>query len=279
MQRDFDTRRRCFDELNRFMHRQYALSYRQNKSDEIAVVFSPSQRLAMFKHKFNCDVLFISDQKLLYYIKNPGHQSKLIASFINRCGYKRAIFIGSSKGGFGSLLWSSLINSKKPKFDLSCLAFSPQTRVYPHNSYIDILPSYVSLMRCGASNPHIKALLEYYGDLTSTIIDTHPVTHVFYSAKNKMDRHEAEAVVGMSRITCFPLNISFHGSITAFITDISDPAQLMNLADKVYSSAEFDSDLRANLPESRDEFISDFVGCAGHTLNDAIDALLHRPIQ
>jgi len=269
----FEDRKRRYDHLRGAIHKQFATGFRQKSSDKIVVIFSPSAKLALYKYQLNSDTLHLSDQMLQYYLRGAGNQSKLVGSFIAESGYKRAVFLGSSKGGFASLLWSSLINSRRPPFDVRGLAFSPQTKLYPHNDALDILPSYHDLLRKAKSDYKIMASLEQYGDLTSAIGDIHPETHIYYSAKNKMDSREAIRITGMPRIKTFPVNISFHGAVSAFVTDTSDQQQLLSLAAKIYSSAETDADLRVQLPADRGEFIADFVDCAGGDLNAALDAL------
>jgi hypothetical protein len=269
----FEDRKRRYDHLKGTIHKQFATGFRQKLSDDIVIIFSPSAKLALYKYEFNADSLHLSDLALQYYLRGAGNQSKIIGSFIAGCGYKRAVFLGSSKGAFASLLWSSLINSRRPPFDIRGLAFSPQARLYPHNDALDILPSYHDLLRKARLDYKIMASLDQYGDIASAIGDSHPETHIYYSAKNKMDSHEVAGIAGMARIKLFPVNISFHGAVSAFITDTRDQAQLQRLAEKIYRSAETDADLRAQLPIDRGEFIADFVDCAGGDLNAALDAL------
>jgi hypothetical protein len=269
----FENRKRQYERLKGAIHKQLSTGFRQKSSDDIVIIFSPSSKLALFKYEFKADSLHISDSMIQYYLRGAGNQSKVIGSFIAGCGYKRAAFLGSSKGAFASLLWSSLINSRQPPFDVRGLAFSPQTKIYPHNAVLDVIPSYGAVLRRANSDQMLNSAMEKYGNLTPAIMDSHPLTHIYYSAKNKMDSHEVRGVEWMPRIKCFPVNISFHGAISTFITDTSDAEKLRKLADKIYRDAETDPDLRAQLPADRGEFIADFVDCAGGDLNAALDAL------
>ena len=54
------------------------------------------------------------------------------------------------------------------------------------------------------------------------------------------------------------LDMEFHGSITPFVIDRRKFRSLKRLAIKLYSDAESDIDLKAMLPPTQKQFLSDF---------------------
>jgi hypothetical protein len=266
-------RQRVFDELRKAVGERYSMRYRGGAADRVVVVFSPTKQHALSKYQFAADVLHMCDESLQYYLIAPGNQSKHVARFIDECGYDRAIFMGSSKGGFAALLWSALVNSRRRAFGFGCLAFSPQTSLHPRNRNLDVLPSYASLLKSAENNAPLIASLIKYGDLPTGFGAHLPKTRIFYSARNAMDAGEARRLTHIASVECVPIDISFHGAITAFTTDIRDRAALDRLADKIYRSADTDTDLRAQLPADREAFVADFIGCARGDLNAALDVL------
>jgi hypothetical protein len=264
-------RKLAFKKLRLSIHDQYDLNYDQRGSEYLIVVFSPNPRATLRKYPFAHDCLYVADRRLQYYTRNPGRQTMVLHGFIQRCGYKKIAFIGSSKGGAGALLWSSLISKWDRSFDLFCLAFSPQTLLFPFNENLVSLPSYVNNMRALEGDSGTKANFEAYGDIPKVLAAHAAPTLVAYSAKNRMDSVEAERLAGIENVRLNPINLAFHGSITPFVINLGNTQEVDKLAAKLYADAEHDADLRAMLPVDRGDFSTIFNGLDCPSLSDQID--------
>lgn len=264
-------RKAAFKKLRLSIHDQYDLNYDQRGSECLIVVFSPNPRATLRKYPFGHDCLYVADRRLQYYTRNPGRQTMVLHGFIERCGYKKVAFVGSSKGGAGALLWSSLISKWERSFELFCLAFSPQTLLFPFNENLVSLPSYVNNMRSLEGDPGAKANFEVYGDIPKVLSAHSAPTLVTYSARNRMDRVEAERLSDVEHVQLNPIDIAFHGSITPFVINLGNNQEVEKLATKLYTDAEHDADLRAMLPPDRANFTTIFAGLNCPSLNDQID--------
>lgn len=253
-----EERARNFQELATAIHKFYALDYVDRGSETVVIVFAHAPRPALRDYEFRYDCLYVTDRKLFYYLHNPGRQALLLQRFIDQAGYKTAIFIGLSKGGAGSLLWSSLIFRRDAQFRMFCLAFSPQTLLYPFNDNLASLPSYVSNMRIAEGNHRHRKNFETYGNLPEFVEGLLPPTMIVFSSKNSVDRVEAQRLAAESSVVLKPLEMEFHGSITPFVIDRRRSRSLKRLATKLYADAERDIDLKAMLPPTQKQFLSDF---------------------
>ncbi len=253
-----EERSRSFQELATTIHKFYSLEYVDRGSDTVVVIFSHSPRAALRKYEFRYDCLYVTDRKLFYYLHNPGRQALLLQRFIDLAGYKTAIFVGLSKGGVGSLLWSSLVFRRNAQFRLFCLAFSPQTLLYPFNENLASLPSYISNLRIAEGNDRHRKNFETYGNLPEFVKGLLPPTMIIFASQNPIDYVEAQRLAGESDVELRALDMEFHGSITPFVIDRRKFRSLKRLAIKLYSDAESDIDLKAMLPPTQKQFLSDF---------------------
>jgi len=261
----------AFKKLRLAIHDQYDLNYDDRGSEALIVVFSPNPRATLRKYPFAHDCLYVADRKLQYYTRNPGRQTMTLHGFIQRCGYRKVAFVGSSKGGAGALLWSSLISRWERSFELFSLAFSPQTLLYPFNENLVSLPSYVNNMRSLEGEPATRANFEAYGDIPKVLTARAVPTLVTYSEQNKMDRVEAERLAGIEHVQLNPINLAFHGSITPFVIDLGNNQEVEKLASKLYADAEHDADLKAMLPANKGDFATIFSGLNCPSLTELID--------
>ncbi|RVN32609.1 hypothetical protein CN111_32065 [Sinorhizobium meliloti] len=253
-----EERARNFQELAAAIHKFYALEYVDRGSETVVIVFAHAPRPALRNYEFRYDCLYVTDRKLFYYLHNPGRQAHLLQRFIDQAGYKTAIFIGLSKGGVGSLLWSSLICRRDAQFRMFCLAFSPQTLLYPFNDNLTSLPSYVSNIRIAEGNERHRKNFETYGNLPEFVKGLLPPTMIVFANRNSMDHVEAHRLAGEPNVELKPLEMEFHGSITPFVVDRRGSRSLKRLAAKLYADAERDIDLKSMLPPSQEQFMSDF---------------------
>lgn len=243
-----------FEELKSTLHPNYLTDFRNNNSNELVIVFSPNARFSMFNIQFSADVLFIADRKLHYYIYNPGRQVSLINNFVTQCQYDKVTLIGSSKGGSGALLWSSLLSkSKNRQYSVKCFSFSPQVSLYPESKVIDY-PSYKNMLKTASNNINLTKCLEVYGDISSYISNSLASTIVFYSGMYSIDRHEAQLLREMN-VTLVQLPLTFHGSITPYLINKNIDKHLQSIVAKLFSNASKDPDLASTLPSSENELI------------------------
>lgn len=237
-----------FHKMKEVFHKRYSIDFRYNSKKEIIVVFSPNARFNLYNYRFKQSVLFLSDNKLGYYLLNPGRQVKLIYEFLVASGFNRVVFIGSSKGGTGALLWSSLLSRHIPddSIDLSCIVFSPQTKLYPYNKNLTF-PSYKKTFSELSVNNAMKVCFERYGDVSQFVNDSDVFTAIFYSSEYQVDKIEAERISGKNVIH-IRIPLPLHGSITPFIIDRKDEVSLEKICKKLYLNAQKDDDLRETLP-------------------------------
>lgn len=255
---DTAERERHFRELNASIHKYYSLEHDERGSENLVIVFSHAPRPALRKYKFRYDCLYVTDRKLFYYLHNPGRQALVLQRFIEQAGYKTAVFIGLSKGAVGSLLWSSLVLRRGVDFRVFCLAFSPQTLLYPFNENLASIPSYMSNMRIVEANERHRQNFLTYGNLPESLRGLLPPTKIIFSAKNSMDCVEAHRLAVEANVQLMPLDMEFHGSITPFVINRRSSRSMKKLAAKLYSDAEADIDLKVMLPPSQKQFFSDF---------------------
>lgn len=255
---DREARERPFQGLASALHKYYSVEFEQCGSDTLVVIFSPGGRPALRQYPFRYDRLFVTDKKLFYYLHNPGRQTLLLQNFIEQAAYRTVVFVGLSKGGVGSLLWSSLIERRGAGFRTFCLAFSPQTLLYPFNENLASLPSYISNMKITETNEHHLRNFERYGNLPVFLKDALPQTMIVYPEKSAMDRVEAHRLAGERNVELKPVDIEFHGSITPFVIDRKSAESIKKLAEKLYADAEFDADLKSTLPRTKAQFRTQF---------------------
>jgi hypothetical protein len=208
---------------------------------------------------------------LTYYTTSPRHVLNIILDGCEAEGFRKVVFLGSSKGATGALLWSAIANGSKRKLTISCLAFSPQTLLYPYNENLAILPSYSRWAHSkNDENHHVKSF-RFYGDIVKNMVGRTPQTVVYYSRGNKMDRVEAKPLEGIPGVTLIPIELPFHGAVMPFVTDVNDHKKLSQLSDKLYQEAQSDTDLAASLPDDPALFRKAMAELMTASLRDEIE--------
>jgi hypothetical protein len=271
-----NTRTEAYDLFKSSLHAIYATDFVIKGSKSLTIVFSPNAKFMLRKYGFANDVLYVADRKLHYYTHNPGRQCKLLWSFIQQSGYEEVVFIGSSKGGTGALLWASLTSRYRAVCRITAIAFSPQVQLYPFNDNLRPLPSYVNNMKLVERNEGHRKNFMMYGDLVE-IIGASPVhAVVVFGGKSQMDAVEASRLHTLKNVLLRPIDVSFHGSVIPFVTDLTSDDRIVALADKLVNDASADNDLSATITQTRDEFVSEMkrVRCPG--LNDLIEQCASR---
>lgn len=243
-----------FRDLSAKIHKNYNIDFRSFQgSKDLIVVFSPNTRFSLYKYKFDKNVIFLADKRLNYYMVNPGRQTKLIFNFASLAGFTRVIFLGSSKGGTGALLWSSLfLNSiNHHNIKVSCLAFSPQTLLYPYNDNLTF-PSYRKVYEQIGKSDLLKTCFTQYGDIGKFVENGKVPTTIFYSSGYSVDTIEAERI-SSQHVIHVKIPLPFHGSITPFLIDRKDPGAIDRLTRKLFLNSSKDEDLKASIPSSFDQ--------------------------
>jgi hypothetical protein len=250
---------------------QYATRYVDRSSDILIIQLSPSPHLTLQKYELPFSILYVADRHLTYYTTSPRHVLSIILDGCEAAGFRKVVFVGSSKGATGALLWSAIANGSRRKLRISCLAFSPQTLLYPHNENLAILPSYGRWAHSKNDENHHVKNFRFYGNIVEHMVGRTPQTVVYYSRGNKMDRLEVEPLEGMPGVTLVPMELPFHGSVMPFVTDVNDHKKLLQLTEKLYQDAQTDTDLAASLPDDPAQFHSAMAEMMGASLRDVIE--------
>lgn len=257
---------------------QYVLDYIPRESDTLLIVMAPTPRLVLMKYPFAQSTLHLADRFLSFYTNAPYRNVNAIVTFARARGYRRLLFVGSSKGGSGALLWSSIAQEVQRDMAVQCIAFSPQTMLFPHNPVLDELPSYrISLDRLeGKGRAHLAKDFRRFGNIQDFIRGRTALTTVYYSSGYGMDVAEADRLRRVPGLRLIPVDLPFHGSIMPFTLKSGDEAAIERLADKLYADAAKDQDLARSLPDRREDFVSSMRKLSAASLNDVIAETLAR---
>lgn len=261
-----------FEKLQMSLHKNYAAEFRfREGSKKLIIVFSPTAKFNLWKYELHENILFLADKKLNYYMLNPGRQTKLIYNFVVSTGFSSVVFLGSSKGGTGALLWSSLFSkvSGGSNIATSCLAFSPQTLIYPYNDHIKF-PSYQGMFSTLNNNESLKICLSQYGELQKFVDGNKVITVIIYSSNYSVDKKEAERISGKNVIH-ISIPLSFHGAITPFLIDRNDLNSIRKISSKLFINSVNDEDLKASLPSDSDELFDMLDSIRVTSLNKLIE--------
>lgn len=248
--RDIREVKSILDLVNLINGKYYEAEFREAESSNILyVIMSPNTRFFCYKIKFSHNVLFLTDRKLHYYLVSPIKYTKIIQDIAHLLGIRKIVFIGSSKGAFGALLWSSMIKNKSNLFKTYCLAFSPITLLYPHNDNLHI-PSYKKMMNNIESNNHVYKILklemEKYGNLRTLIPEKNVQTKLIFPSYFLMDAIEALSLRGQN-ITYHSVPLSVHGAINHFVAPRNDKLSFSKFVEKLYNNSQRDEDLASFL--------------------------------
>lgn len=276
-ERRIQERSLAFQAMRLVIHPNFATEHLDKGGDLLAIVFSPNSKFMLRKYDFASDVLYVADKKLHYYTHNPGRQCKILWSFIQQCGYKQVVFLGSSKGGTGALLWAALTSKLRPAVSkIFAIAFSPQVKLYPYNDNLTPLPSYVNNMKLVERNDTHRVNFQKYGDVTEAVKGAPFHALVIYGGRSTMDANEACKLHTFPNVVLRPIDVSFHGSVIPFVTELTSHDRIVALAEKLTKDAYVDQDLSATITQAKDEFIGELERIRCPSLNDLIDQTVQR---
>ncbi|HEY0293356.1 MAG TPA: hypothetical protein VGC51_13660 [Hansschlegelia sp.] len=244
---------------------------------ELIVVFSPSKRFILYRHRFPCDALFVCDQRGLYYLDQAARLARALVATIESGGYERTLFLGTSKGAFGALLLARLCAGLRPRRTFRALAFSPQVQLDPANTNL-YFPSYRRLRSIARKRFAIAAALTRYGD--ASLAGRTPNLHatVVYALHNRTDAVEADRMSGPN-LSKLPIDGSSHGSILYLLLKGQPEAYVRTRVAKVYArrrrrGVEEDYDLQASKPKDPEQLVREIVGASDEA--PTLEALIDR---
>lgn len=186
-----------------------------------------------------------------YYCRQAGTCVAQLDEWLSARDIREVCFFGLSKGGFGSLLWGSLLARARPDLAVSSLAFSPQTLVWPVNRNI-VFPSYLGMIdKANAAEPdrHLIAGLHAYGTLADASDLPNYYARIVYPARRERDVREANKIA-WKNAEKVPLDISIHNTLIPHIVDLSDE-QAVHQAVTRLLGMKGDADVRSSTEHAR----------------------------
>ncbi len=241
----------------------------QNHDQEkLLVVCSHKDSFAFYKYDFGFNTLFISDSQNTYFTLYAGRLTDYIKSIVLQKGIKKVCFLGCSKGGFAAILLASLLSKYCPEIEVRFASFSPQTRIYPKNENL-YFPSYAQLLSRSESDAAIKTCMQQYGDLPGLLNRKNLQGDIYYSEFNEPDYIEQHRIKSVNVIK-HPLPFSFHGAISAFVTNTKDGAAVEGLVNSIYRNAGREIDLGASLPKDPQTLVQEIKNARIPTLRKLV---------
>jgi hypothetical protein len=219
--------------------------------DTLVVTLSWNKRLTMNSIRFPHLTLDLADVNEAYYILNADVIVESLLAFIRRNNIRKVCFTGISKGGFGSLLISRELSALEPSVAFSCLAFSPQTMIWPENPALSF-GSYKRLLVTRKADQRAADLLAKYGNVREETSRPNLKWLVFFGLRNVKDRDEALALSGSS-VHLEPVDISAHGSLAPFLGSSDNPQHVREMIAALYRSAARVADLQEELLTTNQE--------------------------
>lgn len=278
-EQEMEARNPEFSMLKQKFLDSYRLKFVDRNTDTLLIVLSPHKNFVLTEHDFKYSCLYIADTKISYYCHHPQRQVEFIREFVANKGYKKVVFLGSSKAGAGSLLWSALLKGLDDDLDVYCLAFSPQTLLYPENDNIKQLPTYLNLLKRRELSRAHQVNLEHFGNIVDLVNKYKPKTYLVYSSHYDMDRVEAQRFSESPWVKLIPIPFNFHGSLLAYVVDKNNDEQLQSLADKMALDVAQDIDLKTTLPAVQKNFIDQFKDLDVPNFNEFIDEFLEEDLK
>lgn len=231
-----------------------------SESQDLIVCLSAADKLQRWIPTTRWNVLFLADAKTTFYTLNADRIAKGILTFANRRSFRKIIFIGGSKAGFGSLLLSALVSQQAPQRNIICLSFCPQTQIFPHNERIAHFGSYQLFRALAAGDRRVEEQSQRHGDVRiCENIENCSIT-IVYNEGNKIDAAEVNRLNGRN-IRKIPLPFHFHNATIPFVFKTTPVARLARAVDVIYTAALKDSDLAAALPLDKADMIEAIRNC------------------
>lgn len=225
-----------------------------DNNKDLIVSISSGHGFAFHRMPFDAPVIFIEDKHNLYYMRRFKALCSGLNSLIAANGFDRVLFVGISKAGWASLALAHFLASRDPGREYRCLAFSPQTRIWPRSSPLPF-PSYRSLIERSKARKGLRLALEKYGHLPELTL-RNLIVNVYYGALNRADADEAQMLSGSS-VALFPLLTSSHLSHLSFVFDASNRGVAYKLVNAAMNRGHVDGD--TTLHGDSERFVDELV--------------------
>lgn len=232
------------------------------------MVFSPHRWLTLRDYPFDGSVLWLADETQTYFVEVCDEAMERMRETIERVASRRIVLLGSSKGGYGAIMCGAIL-ARTSDAIVRCLAFSPQTRVYPRNDNLSF-PSYKRLLKRLTTDEDLRRTMESLGDLRDIVFEGDIKTNIFYCAGNATDHVEATALAGKN-VSLTRMPFSFHASIVPFTLDQSDAEEIVSKIAKLYDRA--DEDALFSLPPDAAELCRQIAENRFPSLQEIIESL------
>ncbi len=263
------------NEINLNQPRCYKIAYKDEKSENLVITFTPSNGYFLYHNDLQASKLCIATTSPNYYIFNPGTTCNKIIDFLKDKNFKNILFIGSSKAGLASLLWGHIFREKlSNNINIFALSFSPQTKLYPFNETL-YFPSYHVLWSQITKNQAMKTCAINYGDLGTILKNSQLEGMIIYPKNNLCDSQEAMRV-NAPYIKLVPIDYSLHGSFLPFMKQAKDDDLLRGMVTKIFANAQKDQDIQATIPTSENELFDMIKSIQTPTIEELCDALFFK---
>lgn len=224
----------------------------------LVVALSHKDTFAFYKQKIDHSVLFVVDRASTYYCFQASKLADYVCDLVDQHEYRDVLFVGLSKGGYGSLLLSALCAERLPLCRFRAVAFSAPSRVYPNNENLPF-PSYKAMLSKAERDDKLRRDLEAFGDLKAHIEKKNLLWLMVYGEGSRLDSGEASMLVSPN-IRKYPTPFSFHGSSIPFCMDRSNIEMVRREVEIIFQGAAKEADLTATLPSSQQELVSQLLG-------------------
>lgn len=191
--------------------------------ERLVAVLSHAQHYPNLRdYAFPVPAVSVVDTSDQYYLREPRSLAAALIAQAKSIGARRILLMGSSRGGFGSLLIGSLIARDWPEGEVAATAFGPQVRLWPPNSRLDF-PTYLRLVKDAGTDPTLRAALEEFGDATDFVASSPRLkATLVYGALNFHDAAEARLLRGIPHVRHVRVYLSSHNVMVPFVFDASD---------------------------------------------------------
>jgi hypothetical protein len=224
-------------------------------TDALTVVLAPGSTFVDTGNPLVGDVLFLAERITSYYTQRAPFAVKAVLEQAKAAGLRRIIFTGQSKGGFGAILLAGLCAQRMPARSFHCLAYNPQTRLWPENGNLLGIPSYDAICRKAATRAGFRAYLERYGDLK--FVERLPNLHVTLVYPEAFAQDVAEAAhLCAPNIRKMPVAYPAHAVRTVSDMRNSEPEEIRERIRTLQRVARRDPDMARMLDGSIDGIVA-----------------------
>lgn len=258
----------------------YAFATRRGaESRDLVLMFSPSSRFNLLSHDFGRDVIYVAEQKPRYYLRRARELARSLLSAIERGGYDRVLFCGTSKGATGALSLARICAGLQPNRRFHALSFHPQTQLWPYNPRLGFR-SYQGLFSDARKDLWLALNLRRFGDL-SLVGDAPNLRSVVVYARDAVrDRIEAKRIVGPN-VTLRVVAGATHAAMFQFLSHDKSREEVLTALRRLYETNS-DPDVEATRPDDIEAVADEIVAAAlvEPRLNDLMsEALALTPVR